>query len=165
MPDGGLRDRLIHESLYKNIEAFLTSIGWFGAGREHQPIIMVDEFPDTDGEVALNTLAVSMGDGGGILHEMGSQLEDHEIVFFVDFFAENDSLGRHLRGDIDDYLKSNPIQAVYDYTQGGDPQFTTVEVDEDSIDKRKPDRAVHKWQKHWYVLSFSAVDYARPHTA
>lgn len=163
MADGGLRDRIIHESLYKAIEGELTTLGWFDAGREHDPITMVDEFPDEeDADVAFNTLAFSMGDGSGLISEMGSDKEDHEIVFFVDFFAQNDALGRHVRGDIEHFLKSNPIQQVYDYSQGGDPPVFTVEVDEEAMQKRKPTRAVQKWQKHWYVLSFSAIDYARP---
>lgn len=163
MPDGGLRDRLIFESLYKNIETHLTSLGWFAPGREHLPIIMVDEFPDENAEVAFNTLAFSMGDGGGVTTEMGSDLEDHEAMYFVDFFAENDAIGRHLRGDIYAFLKGNLIQPVYDYTAIGNPQVFTVEIQED-IDKRKPDRAVQKWQKNWYVISFGAIDYGRPYS-
>jgi len=161
-PDGGLRDRIIHESLYKAIETQLTTLGWFDAGREHSDIVMVDEFPDEDAEVAFNTLAFSMGDGGGVPTEMGSPTTDEEIIFFVDFFAENDAIGRHVRGDIFEFLKANPSQPVFDYSDIGDPEVFTVEVQDDA-DKRKPDRAVNKWQKHWYVLSFSVIDYGRPH--
>jgi hypothetical protein len=121
---------------------------------------MIDEFPDENADVAFNTLAFSMGDSGGVPTEMGNTAEDHEIVFFIDFFAEDDAIGRHLRGDIYNYLTANQIQPVFDYSQALDPQVFTVEIQED-IDKRKPDRAVQKWQKHWYVISFSVIDYGR----
>lgn len=163
MADGGLRDRLIHESLLQNIKGHLATLGWFDAGREHSPITVIDEYPEEDsGEVAFNTLAISMGDAAGVPTELGNKAEDHEIAMFTDFFAESDSVGRHLNGDIYAYLRANPIQNIYDYTQVGDPIAFTVEIDED-IDKRKPDRAVQKWQKHWYVCSFIAIDYGRPH--
>lgn len=160
MADGGLRDRLIHEAIYTSIETELTTLGWLDAGREHLPITIVDEFPDENAEVAHNTLAISMGDGGGVVAEMGSNAVDEEIIFFVDFFAENDSIGRHVRGDIYNFLKAAEYIPVLDYTQVGDPEIFRVEI-QNEIDKRKPERAVQKWQKHWYVVSFSVIDYGR----
>jgi hypothetical protein len=82
------------------------------------------------------------------------------MIFFVDFFAEDDAIGRHVRGDIYNYLTANEIQPVLDYSQAGDPQVFTVEIQEDIV-KRKPDRAIQKWQKHWYVISFTVIDYGR----
>lgn len=156
MPQGGLRDRLIHQSLMNNLEAELTTLGWFDAGREHAPIVMVDEFPNDNDEVVFNTLAFSMGDGAGVDRELGNNDETHELIFFVDFFAENDSVGRHLRGDVYEFFRANAAQPVYDYSTD-DSQFGTVEIFQD-IEKRKPERAVTKWQKHWYVVSFTVVD-------
>lgn len=156
MPDGGLRDRLIHESMLKNLESHLATLGWFDAGREHAPIVMIDEFPDDNAEVVVNTLAVSLGDSDGVPRELGAKSESHEMTIFVDFFAENDSIGRDVRGDVYAYFRGNQTQAVYDYSTGG-AQFGTVDILDD-IEKRKPNRAVNKWQKHWYVVSFTLVD-------
>lgn len=160
MADGGLRDRLIFESVYKAIVTELTTLGWFTAGRQHSPLVVVDEFPDEDGEVVFNTLAISMGDSGGVLTELGSLATDEEIIFFVDFFAESDAIGRHVRGDIYNFLAAAEFIPVLDYSQAGDPELFRVEV-QDEIDKRKPDRATQKWQKHWYIVSFSVIDYGR----
>ena len=156
MTTGGLRDRLVFDSIRNNVIAHLTTLGWFAGGREHTAITVVDEFPDDNDEVALNTLAFSLGDSGGVDLELGNNDESHEMTLFIDFFAEDDAVGRHLRGDIYEYLRANNIQPVYDYSTD-DSQFGTVEVLED-IEKRKPDRAVNKWQKHWYVVSFSILD-------
>lgn len=160
MADAGLRDRFIHESVFRAIETELTTIGWFAAGRQHQPIIMIDEYPADTDEVEFNTLAVSMGDGGGVLTEMGNKAIDEEIIFFVDFFAENDAVGRHVRGDIYNFLKRIEYLPVLDYTDDTTPELFRVEIQEE-IDKRKPENAVQKWQKHWYVVSFSVIDYGR----
>jgi hypothetical protein len=157
MTTGGKRDRLIHESIIQNLTAHLTSLGWFAGGRYHAPVTIVDEFPDDNAEVADNTLAVSLGDGGGADLELGNNDEIHELTIFCDFFAENDAVGRHLRGDIYEYFRANDQQPVYDYSDIGDPQFATVEILDD-IEKRKPERAVNVWQKHWYVVSFTLVD-------
>ena len=157
VPEGGLRDRLIHESMLQNLKVNLTTKGWFGVGREHAPIVMIDEFPDESAEVQLNTLAVSLGDGAGIPRELGNKDESHELTLFVDFFAEDDSVGREMRGDVYAFFRGNQIQPVYDYSTALSPQFGTVEVLDD-IEKRKPERAVNKWQKHWYVVSLTVID-------
>ncbi len=161
-PTGGLRDRLIHESLFQALKTELTTLGWFDSGREHLPITLIDEYPDENEEVAFNTMTFSMGDGGGNDSEIGANSEDFEMVIFVDFFAEGDSIGRHVRGDVYEFFRTNRILPVYDYSSVGTPQEFEVEV-QDDIDMRKPDRAVNKWQKHWYVVSFTVVDYLRPH--
>lgn len=160
MPDGGLRDRLIHESILQNIVTHLTSLGWFDVGRQHQPITVIDEYPDETGEVAYNTLAITMGDAGGITTELGNTAEDHEIIMFVDFFAESDSLGRHVIGDIYKYLRTNNIQQVRDYEAPLTPVIFTVEVDDD-VEKRRPSTVAYRWQKHWQICSFTVIDYGR----
>jgi len=161
-PDGGLRDRLIHENIFRAVKAELTTLGWFDPGREHQPLRMIDEFPDENQDVPFNTLAVSMGDAGGVPTELGSKLEDFEVIFFIDFFAENDGVGRHVRGDIAHFLKGAEMLPITDYSDPLEPVVFSVEI-QDDIDLRKPERAVQKFQKHWYVLSFTVIDYGRPH--
>lgn len=169
-PEGGLRDRLIIESLHKNLHAHLTTLGWFDPTvfsdpvglRQHKPVSMIDEFPDDDENVEFNTIAVSSGDQAGRDFELGSKLEEHEMAIFIDFFAEGDSVGKHLIGDVYEYFRTNDIQTVRDYAGNpldlGYPEpLFTVEVLDD-IDKRKADKATQEWQKHWYVCSFTVVD-------
>lgn len=157
MTIGGARDRFIHESIKNNAVDHLTILGWFDSGRQHSPIVVIDEFPDENAEVAPNTLAFSLGDGSGVDLELGNNDESHEMVMFIDFFAESDSVGRHLRGDIYEFFRANERQPVFDYDSVGEPQFAQVEILDD-IEKRKPDRAVNIWQKHWYVVSFTILD-------
>lgn len=154
---GGLRDRMVIESLGKHITGELTTLGWFDSGREHNPVVVVSGFPNDTDEVALNTIAYSVEDASGEGAEMGSRAEVHETFFFMDFFAQDDSLGWHLSGDVYSFLKRNPILDIFDYNTAGDPVDFQVELLD--VDRRKPSRAVNAWQRHWFTVSFMAEDF------
>lgn len=154
---GGLRDRMVIESLGNHITEELTTLGWFDAGREHNPIVVTTGFPNDTAEVALNTIAYSVEEAAGRDEEMGTRAEVHETSFFVDFFAQDDSIGWHLSGDVYSFLKRNPVLDVFDYATGGDPVDFQVELME--VDRRKPSRAVNAWQRHWFTVSFIAEDF------
>ena len=152
---GGLRDRMVLESIVRNLSAHLTSLGWLATTRQHSPITIIDEYPDeTNEDVPINTLAFSYGDVTSDPLELGAFSEEIFSPIFIDFFAESDALGRHVIGDLHTHVKKQGQFTVYDYTQ--DPvtsEFVVFLVD-DSITKRKPGRAVNSWQKNWHVLSF-----------
>jgi len=155
---GGIRYRMTLESVARNIESYLQGLGWFDAGREHAPIVVLDEYPDDKDEVALNTLAFSMGDTFTNPTELGSQAEEFSIPMFVDFFAENDGLGRHLTGDVYQHVQTTKVFDVYDYDQATPTVEFNVAVREESSEIRKPERAVNAWQKHWFVCAFIVED-------
>ena len=155
---GGLRYRMTLESVARNIETFLGTEGWFDAGRQHEPIKVIDEFPDDKDEVAVNTLAFSMGDSFSLPMELGSQAEHFSIPMFADFFAENDAMGRHLVGDIYTHVQTIKVFDVFDYDQATPTVEMKVAVREEVSEIRKPERAVNPWQKHWYVCAFMVED-------
>ena len=154
---GGLRDRMVFESVMNAIIADLTAEGWFDAGRWHSDITVVDEFPSEQDQVDLNTLAFTFQDATSSDMEMGSKATEHYISIFLDFFAENDAVGRHLIGDVFAYIRENMQFDVYDYRQATPPVEFVASV-EGEVDQRKPTRAVNAWQKHWYVLAFRVKD-------
>lgn len=154
---GGLRDRMLFDSVMNVIVDDMTTQGWFDAGREHGAITVVDEFPTEQDEVALNTLAFSFQAATGTDMEMGSMSEDHTVAIFIDFFSEGDALGRHLMGDIYAYIRENMQFDVYDYRQATPPVEFVATV-EGEVDEHTPVRAVNSWQKHWYVIDFQVND-------
>lgn len=155
---GGLRDRMLLESYLQAIVADLQTKGWFDAGREHGDIQVVDEFPDDDQEVPINTLAFSYGDSFQLQVELGSRAEEHYSFMYVDFFAESDALGRHVIGDIYAFLAENPSIPVYDYDQATPSiEFYGV-LEQESLEKRRPSRVVNPWQKHWHILVWRVLD-------
>lgn len=158
MLEGGLRDRMILESVMNDIVADLTTRGWFDPNREHDPITVVDEFPDDKDDVALNTLAFSLGDTASRGMELGSNAEVLYVPIFADFYAESDGLGRHVVGDIASHAQDVGQFQVYDYSTVGDPAEFIVQIAEDGIDRSKPARAVNAWQKHWHIVAVMVVD-------
>lgn len=152
--EGGLRDRMVFESVLEAIKADLIARGWFAAGRWHKPILIVDEFPDSEAEVALNTLAFSLGDTVSREFELGSKAELLTVPMYVDFFAESDGVGRHVVGDIHSYVQVAGQFPVFDYRQPTPPVEFIVQLVEGTIERSKPSRAVNTWQKNWHVVSF-----------
>ncbi len=154
---GGLRDRMLSESLSNHIQGELSTLGWFDVGREHTPLTLLPGFPNDTDDVQLNSIAFSVEDTEGEDLEMGTKAETHQTEFFVDMFMEDDSVGWHVAGDVYAFLKKNPILDVFDYATGGDPVDFRVQLSE--VDKRKPNRAVNAWQRHWFTVSFLAEDF------
>jgi hypothetical protein len=155
---GGLRDRMLLESIFRGIQADLQAKGWFDANDNYDPIQMIDEYPDEEGEVPLNTLAISMGETYGRSVELGSNATERTIPIYCDFFAQSDGLGRHVIGDILSWVESNPSIPVYDYDQATPSVDFYVQYDEETAETRKPTRAVNPWQKHWHVCEFRVRD-------
>lgn len=164
---GGLRSRLIDDSLYYVLKQALTALGWFNTGRQHKPIDFVNEARDPVGlpEIAINTLALSGENIANQSGELGSQFSEFTRNYYVDFFAESDALGKHLIGDIADLLlgrmasagRSNPVIDVYDWRQATPTIQFRVEVDNVNIDRAHG--FPHPWTRHWYSCQFTLTDF------
>lgn len=158
MLTGGLRDRMIIESVGNAVVDQLTTLGWFDAGRYHAAITVVDEFPDITTPVQPNTLAISSADTRGAAVEMGSTTQERSIGMFFDFFAESDALARHLIGDIFDFVWKAGRFAVYDYSVATPTLEFYAVLNEQTLDQREPENATNSWQTHWKICSFAVED-------
>lgn len=169
---GGLRQRLIRDSLYNMLHDSLDALGWFDAGRAHKPINMIAKPIDDDGKpigegtpIPLNTLSVVPADLGDQDWELGSMLAEHTWMFYVDFYAENDAWGLQMIGDVRDILKGRhpdanrlrPHLPVYDYREATPTVQFYCEIDEVVLDRAQD--FPKPWQKHWYACRFVVVDY------
>lgn len=162
---GGLRARLIHDSLYNMVKTGLTDLGWFTAGREHLPLSTRSTAVQNDEEISLNTLVVSSEDTISKDDEMGSDMAEHRTTFYVDFYAENEVVGKHLIGDVRDILagrmpsvgRSAPILPVYDYTQATPPVITTCELEDILVDRAHD--FPKAFQKYWFACRVVVVDH------
>lgn len=162
---GGLRARLIRDSLFQMIKDGLTNLEWFDLGRQHTPITWREsEVPPTE-EIPLNTLALSDADTNTNDWELGSSMAEHNWDFFIDFYAEDSAVGIHMIRDVKDLLEGRfssigrvaPVFTVYDYSQANKPALFTCDIEHVDVDKAhifsKP------WQKHWYSIALTVVDY------
>lgn len=161
---GGLRARLVKQSLYEMINTALDDLGWFDSGRQHSPINFVDEEVANNLEVPMNTLSLADGDNVSEGIEMGSTLSEHRWAFYVDFFGENDAVSIHMSHDIKDILegrmptigRTGPIYTVYDYTQATPPALFTCEISGVSLDRAR--NFPKPWQKYWRSVAFLVSD-------
>jgi hypothetical protein len=157
--EGGLRDRMMLESVVNDIVADLTTRGWFNnTNKQYAPITVVDEYPEDDDAVELNTIAFSMGDTTSLALELGSKAERLHTSIFVDFFAENDGLGRHVVGDVAAHVNDVGQFTVYDYEQVSPTAEFVVQVMESTLERSKPTRATNAWQKHWHSVAWVVVE-------
>lgn len=162
---GGLRARLVYDSTKNEIERALGQIGWFDAGRQHLPINFLALPVDDSEEIQLNTLVLVAGNAvnpEGL--ELGSDYSAHKRVYYLDFYAENQSIGEHLifdckailEGRMPSISRGAPIVQIYDYTQATPPVIATVEIDNVETDKGHVFN--YPYQKFWYSCMFEIVD-------
>lgn len=158
---GGKRDRMILESVLRQVEADLQAKGWFDSGRQHAPIVVIDAYPG-DGEAvdepALNTMAFSYGDSFQRMLEMGSNAETHTMPIYIDFYGESDAVTRHIIGDVYAFLGQNPLLPVYDYDLATPVEDFKLEIVEESVSKTFPTNVTNVWQKHWGIITFLAEE-------
>lgn len=161
---GGLRARLIRESVYREVRSALTALGWFDAGRRHLPIAFLDEAVPNREEVQLNTGALSDEAHNETEEELGSNLAEHRWTYYVDFFGESDALATHFIHDIRDILagrfnsigRTGPTIAVYDYSIATPVFLFNVGIEHILVDR------AHNFPSarlaHWYAVRFEIVD-------
>lgn len=162
---GGLRQRLIKDSLFNMLKDSLTALDWFDVGRSHKPINMIARSVPNDEEIPLNTIALSSGDLEEEAWEVGSLLSEHTWMFYVDVYGESEAIGSHLIGDVRDIMagrhadagRTRPNFPVYDYRQATPPIEFYCDIEEILIDRALD--FPRAWQKHWYVCRFLVVDY------
>lgn len=162
---GGVRYRLIRDSLISMITTSLGALGWFDAGRQHLPLnVVTSEVPEGE-EVPLNTLAFTDDDLDSSEEELGSNFAEHAWSWYIDFYAENNSVGVHLIQDVKAILdgrfpsigRTGPILPVYDYTMATPTVAFTCEIEDVSTHKAHGFSKVY--QRHWHGCSFTLLDY------
>ncbi len=161
---GGMRARLIRESVYHCIHDSLADLGWFNAGRRHKAITFPGVTETNENEIPINRIALSDEDLSESDLEMGSTAVETRWTFWLDFYAQDDSLGKEVVHDVRDILggrmssigRSSANIPVYDYRLATPVVIFHVAVEEIVVDRAhefpKP------YQKHWYACRFTVLD-------
>jgi hypothetical protein len=95
---------------------------------------------------------------------MGSNLGELTTTFWVDFYAEKDSVGKELIYDVRDALRGRipaigydrQVIEVYDWSLATPTYQFSCDV-EDVVTDRAHDFP-KPWQKHWWTCRFDVVD-------
>src|SRR5690606_2572823 len=118
-----------------------------------------------DEEIKPNKVSVSAEDMLSEEWEMGSSMEEHRWDFYVDIFAENDAIGLHLAGDVQDLVKgmmpdigrSRPHLEVLDLRQATPSRLFFCQLE--GVQLAKVRHWGHPWTQHWYTVLVEVVDY------
>jgi hypothetical protein len=167
---GGLRDRLIHDSIYNWVQNGLALLGWLDPGRQHQPITFLKEMKTWEEQLPPNTITIAPADQTDEDFELGSFGFKNDTIYYIDVYAEdidgrNSSLGQHLSGDIRDLLRGNfdsigyghPTVPILDYTQATPSEIFYVDVT-----KVRRDRAVaypKRFQRQLWTIEMTVTDW------
>jgi len=161
---GGLRARLIRDSVFHVVDDALRALGWYDEVAGRAPVTLRPTPYPLDEQVPPNTVALSDETDDATEMELGSDLSEFTWGMFADVYGENDAVALHLAGDVADALagrmpsigRGRPVVDVYNYTLATPVVIFTVEV----IDVRK-DRAhgfPQPWLRFWRSVSFRVVD-------
>lgn len=161
---GGLRVRLIQDSVFDMLQDSLDALGWFDAGRDHEDVELVDEEPDWNSPITPNKISVIIESINDSDAEMGSNLMEERHSVFIDIYAEDDATGIHLSNDIRDILRGKmpsidrgwPQIEIYDKTLATPAVIFNVDVEDARWDRGR--NFAEEWLKHWFVVSCDLVD-------
>lgn len=161
---GGLRRRLIKDNFYSMIYNSMDQLNWFSENLSNKPVELISEQLDAEKEIKPNKVSISAEDLNNKALEMGSTLDEYSWDIYLDIFAEDESVGIHLSGDIYDILggKFNSIGRfdskldVYNLAVDGEPYLFTCEIDNIEVAR------VREWNKpfnkYWWVIGCTIVD-------
>lgn len=161
---GGLRARLVHDSVYRMLYNALDALGWFDVTSSRSTVQFNSEPLAPDIEVPFNTVALADEDDRGEEIELGSQLQDLRWQMYVDFFGENDAISLHLIRDVKDILqgrmpsigRSRPVVDVYDWTLATPVAIFSVDIEDVFTDKARD--FPQPWLRAWRSCGFTVVD-------
>lgn len=161
---GGRRVRFIRDSMRNMIRDAMADRGWLSPGRRHAPITIISRTSDWDEEVAMNTLAISLGDVSDFELELGSNLMEDRHTCYLDFYAESETLGLEVAHDLRDILRgkiasigrTDSVLDVYDYSLA-----TPVRIFGCLLEDIVVDRASgfsEAWRRNWFAIRCDIVD-------
>jgi len=161
---GGLRLRVIQDSMRQLVEEGLDGIGWFESGRQHEPVNLVEGEPDWNEPIEPNSVAVNLDTSTGFDAELGSNLQEERIVCYVDVYAEDDAVGMHLSHDIRDILRgkmpsigrTEPTLEVYDFSAATPDVIFNCDIEDVTWDRGRS--FTEKHLRHWFVVACDLVD-------
>lgn len=161
---GGLRARLLHDSLQLMVQDGLTALGWFDAGRSHLPIRFVRESLDWDEPVTFNLLIVSTSSRKTGFVEVGSDLSEDTVTVSIDIYAQNDSVATDLTNDVRDLLRGrldngamNGSMPILDLRMAT-PVAVGNAILMDVRATRMPSKATAAYARHWFGVDVNVID-------
>lgn len=161
---GGLRLRLIADNFENMLRTSLDDLGWFDSGRKHKDVVLISKPLNPDEEIKPNMIGISAEDRYGIGWELGSEFEETTWEFYIDIFAESNSVGVHLAGDVLDICKGKlssigrdrPNLEVLDLTMATPTTLFYCNFDTIEMARQRVWNKPH--QQFWWTVLVEVVD-------
>lgn len=161
---GGLRRRLVYDSVAAMIRNGLDDLGWFDPGRDHDEVKFVERPSGWEEKISFNSVAITAEDTTDDPAEMGSNLTDDTWNYSVDVYAEDEPVGIALSGDIFDIVRgkmpsigrTGPILYVIDFSAATPSRIFTCDIVNPGIDRAHG--FPKAWQQHWWAVNFQIID-------
>jgi hypothetical protein len=160
---GGLRERLMLESMRVWIYAGLDYLGWFDVGRPHRSVQIISEPLDNVTDILPNIISICEEGLDEIEAEVGSNLTEFRWQYAIDVYAENSAVGRQLWGDVRGLLEGRfrtfsgrPQVSVVDWTAATPTEIFVCQV-ENVVGGRQRDYQ-KPFEKYWWTVLFELVD-------
>lgn len=163
-PAGGLRARLLFDSVHAHVRACLDAGGWLDPSRGRKDIHLIDEPKEWDEPIELNSVALSVDTSDDIDAELGSNATIDTHTFYFDVYAQNDIVGRAIAHEIKDILRGKrpsigadrPVVPLIDFTLATPAPFAYADVSGVVVDQVR--NAPKPWQRYWFTVRFDVED-------
>jgi len=171
---GGLRDRLIYDSLWYCFNASLGGLGWFDATiydtpvgtRQNRPVTLQAQQIDWTEEISPNTIAFAPDNETDQDWELGTSLSQQTWRFYCTIIAESEPISVQLAGDVRDILRGRlstierdggPYVNLYNWSAATPYRIGYLEIQNVSI-LRMPLYS-EKWQRYMREVTWEALDW------
>ena len=163
---GGLRERLIADSIHLYLKRALSLLGWFNPDPGRRDVHYMPRPAGDDEPIELNTVGVFSDRVRDTDLELGSLLAESAWQWYADIYGEDEAVGMHLSGDVRDILRgkmptvgaSAPVIPVLDFRLATPVEIFYVEIQD--VVRDRPPSYTHPWQQFWMPVPFTVVDSA-----
>ena len=146
------------------VHSSLSELGWVNGGLSTSDVTLLSDQVDPRTEIKPNKVSISAEELSSDEIEMGSNLEQYNWDVYLDIFAEDESVGVHLTGDIYDILRgkmesigrTGPSFKVYDLRIEDEPYLFTCQLE--NIEESRVREWDAPFNKYWWVIAVTIVD-------
>jgi hypothetical protein len=161
---GGLRARLLHDSVMDTIKSGLGALGWFDPGRSHRPIEFFATPQEWDREITANSMVITARSRVTDWVEVGSNLSRDTVVIGVDIYGDTDSLVMHLSNDVRDLMRcrfpfgpENGSLAILDFQMATPVPIGYAAIADVRVTRLRP-QINRPFSQHWFGVDIELYD-------
>jgi len=161
---GGLRARLLRDSLILGLKNAMTVLGWFNPGRSHLPLTFYYVEQEWDVEIRPNAVGLFVTYVESFETEVGSNLHTDRLSMRLELYVESSAVAAQAKGDLVAILqgRSGWTQAsfpIYDLRQATPPVLGYGQIGTETIQTSHVTGSVKRsFDMQCHIVSFEVQD-------